>query len=109
MVCLKEHRRHDDIYTIFITVPFQAHSITDKIIPLQSGSVFYEPTKLTGAQYKHRVQCNGCITVFFSRFQQRAHLMAWQEVYGTLEIAWQLGPIGLIKPQLLIFKMMLNL
>ena len=32
----------------------QVRSITPNIVPLQSGSVFYEPTKLTGAQYKHR-------------------------------------------------------
>ena len=53
--CQKERRRHDYIYTIFITVPFQVGSITNKIIPLQSGSVFYEHAKLTGALYKHRV------------------------------------------------------
>ena len=27
--------------------------ITHNIVPLQSGSVFYERTKLTSAQYKH--------------------------------------------------------
>ena len=41
------------IYTIFITVPFQFCSITDETNPFQSGSVFYERTKLTGALYKH--------------------------------------------------------
>ena len=30
-------------------------SITDKIIPFQSGSVFSKRAKLTSAQYKHRV------------------------------------------------------
>ena len=28
--------------------------ITDNIVPLQSGSVFYEHAKVTDAQYKHR-------------------------------------------------------
>ena len=28
--------------------------ITDNIVTLQSGSVFYERVKLTGAQYKNR-------------------------------------------------------
>ena len=37
-----------------ITNPFQVCSITDEIIPLQSGSVFYECAKLTGMLYKHR-------------------------------------------------------
>ena len=40
--------------TIFITGTNQVCLITDNIVPLQSGSVFYERTKLTGAQYKHR-------------------------------------------------------
>ena len=40
--------------TIFITGTNQVCSITDNIFPLQSGSVFYERAKLTGAQYKHR-------------------------------------------------------
>ena len=40
------------IYTLFITVPFQVRSITNWFVPLQSGSVFYQRTKLTGAQYK---------------------------------------------------------
>ena len=30
-------------------------SITNEIIPLQSGSVFYEQAKLTSTLYKHRV------------------------------------------------------
>ena len=55
LVCPKERRRHNNIYTICITVPFQVRSITDENIPLQSGSVFYVHAKLTGAQYKHRV------------------------------------------------------
>ena len=40
--------------TIFITGMNQVRSITDKFVPLQSGSVFYERAKLTGAQYKRR-------------------------------------------------------
>ena len=40
--------------TIFITGTKQVRSITDNIVPLQSGSVFYEPAKLTDAQYRHR-------------------------------------------------------
>ena len=52
-------RKNIDDTIIFIqylfTVPFQVRSITDKNIPLKSGSVIYERTKLTGAQYKHRV------------------------------------------------------
>ena len=40
--------------TIFITGKNQVRSITDKFIPLQSGSVFYKCAKLTSAQYKHR-------------------------------------------------------
>ena len=65
LVCLEELRRHNNIYTIFITVPFQVLSITDKNDPLQSGSVFYERAKLTGAQFKHRVifTVDGHITV----------------------------------------------
>ena len=51
LVCPTE--RHANINTIFITVPFQVGSITDEINPLQSGSVFYEHAKLTGALYKH--------------------------------------------------------
>ena len=42
-------------YTIFITVSFQVHSITNKIKPFQSGRVFYEYAKLTGALFEHRV------------------------------------------------------
>ena len=38
---------------MFITVPFQVHSITDKL-PFQSGSVTYKTAMLTGALYKHR-------------------------------------------------------
>ena len=38
---------------MFISDPLQVHSITDEIIPLQSGSVFYERTKLTGMLYRH--------------------------------------------------------
>ena len=41
--------------TIFIIGTNQICLITNNIIPLQSGSVFYERAKLTGAQYKHRV------------------------------------------------------
>ena len=50
-------------YTIFITVPLQVCSITNEIIPLQSGSVFYERAKLTGVLYKHRVifAMDGCL------------------------------------------------
>ena len=53
------------IYTIFITVPFQVCSITDKNNPLQSGSVFYKHAKLTCGQYKHIVifTKNGRITL----------------------------------------------
>ena len=40
--------------TTFNTVMNQVRSITDNNNPLQSGSVFYEHAKLTGAQYKHR-------------------------------------------------------
>ena len=36
---------------IFFTGTNQVRSITDNIVPLQSGSVFYERAKLTGAQY----------------------------------------------------------
>ena len=43
------------IYTIFITVPFQVRTITDKNNSLQSGSVFYERAKLTGELNQHRV------------------------------------------------------
>ena len=39
--------------TIFFTGTKQVPSITDNNVPLQSGSVFYEHAKLTGAQYKH--------------------------------------------------------
>ena len=39
---------------IFITGMNQVCSIPDYFVPLQSGSVFYEGAKLTGAQYKHR-------------------------------------------------------
>ena len=39
---------------IFITGTNQVHLIPHNIVPLQSGSVFYERAKLTGAQYKHR-------------------------------------------------------
>ena len=35
---------------IFITGTKQVRSITDEFVPLQSGSVFYEHAKLTGAQ-----------------------------------------------------------
>ena len=65
LVCLKECRRHNNIYTIFITVPFQVCSITDKNNPLQSGSVFYKHAKLTCGQYKHIVifTKNGRITL----------------------------------------------
>ena len=45
LVCPKERRRHNNIYTIF----------TEAIFPLQSGSVFYKYAKLTGVLYKHRV------------------------------------------------------
>ena len=55
LVYSKEHRRHNYIYTIFITVSYQVPSITNKFVPLQSGSLFYQRTKLTGTQYKHRV------------------------------------------------------
>ena len=41
--------------TIFITGTNQVRSITNKFVLLQSGSVFYKSSKLTGAQYKHRV------------------------------------------------------
>ena len=51
----KKDNMIDNIYTIFITVPFQVCSITDENKPLQSGSVFYEHAKLTGTLYKHRV------------------------------------------------------
>ena len=40
--------------TIFITGKNQVCLITDNTVPLQSGSVFYECAKLTGAKYKHR-------------------------------------------------------
>ena len=40
--------------TKFITVTNQVRLITDYNNPLQSGSVFYEHAKLTGAQHKHR-------------------------------------------------------
>ena len=39
----------------FITVPFPVRSIANEFVPLQSGIVFYQRAKLTGAQYKHRV------------------------------------------------------
>ena len=42
-------------YYNFITVAKQVHSITNKFVLLQSGSVIYKRAKLTGAQYKHRV------------------------------------------------------
>ena len=48
-----------------------AKSITDKNIPLQSGSVIYEHAKLIGAQYKHTVIFteDGCIsTLTFTQF-----------------------------------------
>ena len=57
MIGLSE-RTHDDtviFITIFITGPNQVCSITNKFVPFQSGSVFYERAKLTGAQYKLRV------------------------------------------------------
>ena len=37
--------------TIYITVTKQVHSINDKFVSLQSGSVFYECSKLTGTQF----------------------------------------------------------
>ena len=40
--------------TIFITGTNQVRPITDNIVPLQSGSVFFERAMLTGTQYKHR-------------------------------------------------------
>ena len=40
--------------TIFIIGTNQIRLITNNIIPLQSGYIFYERAKLTGAQYKHR-------------------------------------------------------
>ena len=39
------------IVTIFITATNQVCLITHNIAPLQSGSVFFEPAKLTSAQY----------------------------------------------------------
>ena len=39
---------------IFITGTNQVRAITDNIVPLQSGSVFYKRAKLTGPKYKHR-------------------------------------------------------
>ena len=42
--------------TIFITGTNQVCSITDNIVPLQSGSVFYERAKLTGAQYNQNLK-----------------------------------------------------
>ena len=51
-------RTQDDtiVFTMFIiTDTIEFHTITDKIIPFQSGNVFYQRAKLTGAQYKHRV------------------------------------------------------
>ena len=52
------------LYNIF-TVPFQVRSITDEIIPLQSGSVFYERTKLTGEKYKHSYVYNTQSCIWF--------------------------------------------
>ena len=40
---------------VVIAFPFQFGSITEENKPFQSGSVFYEAFKLTGALYKHRV------------------------------------------------------
>ena len=40
-------------FTIFITDVNLVRSITDNIVPHQSGSVFYERAKLTSVQYKH--------------------------------------------------------
>ena len=40
--------------TVFITGTNQVCLITDNIVPLQSGSVFYKRYKLTSAQYEHR-------------------------------------------------------
>ena len=70
LVCPKERRWHDNIYTIFITVPLQVHSITNEIIPLQSGSVLYEHAKLTGVLYKHRVifTKDGRITLYLRKW-----------------------------------------
>ena len=45
--------------TIFITGANQVCLTTDDIVPLQSGSVFYERAKLAGAQYKHRYKFEG--------------------------------------------------
>ena len=47
-------QKNVDDTIIFITGTNQVCLITDNIVPLQSGSVFYERAKLTGAQYKHR-------------------------------------------------------
>ena len=51
-------RTQDDMViftTIFITGTNQVCLITTKVVPFQSGSVFYKRAKLTGAQYKHKV------------------------------------------------------
>ena len=51
----KNLRRHSCIYNVYITDMIQVRSITDMIIPFQTGSVFSQRAKQTGAQYKHRV------------------------------------------------------
>ena len=43
------------IFIQYLFCSLRVCSITDQIIPLQSGSVFLEHAKLTGALYKHRV------------------------------------------------------
>ena len=49
--------------TKFITGTNQVRLITDNIVPLQSGSVFYERAKLTGAQYKKKLSYTAFLNV----------------------------------------------
>ena len=55
-------------------------SITDKFVPLQSGSVFYEHSKLTSAQYKYRyiLTLDGNHRVIFTLDDHITMLFKWK-------------------------------
>ena len=63
MVISPPHK--SELPVTFLIVLFQVGSITAENKPFQSGSVFYEPAKLTSALYKHRVifTVDGLITL----------------------------------------------
>ena len=97
LVCPKERRRLDNIYTIFIYC-----SITDKNIPFQSGSGIYERAKLTNPQYKHRVLYLKRMVVFhwFRPVSRTAlgKLNCWFSVVGVWKVDYK------IKMQVLILN-----